>query len=424
MANKYLLGLILTPLFVFNSHAETLDDAWEIAIANNHRIKSAKAGTTASEQMLHSAQGQRLPSLNVQSGYTQLNKTPAVVADIGGQSAQFDIAQDGSFAAEAIASVPVFTSGRISHNINAAEAVLQASQQNENTTVLNIKMQVSEAYVTVLRAESALQVAKSHVGSLEAHAKDVNNLYDQGMVARNDLLAANVEQVNAQQRVVQAGNQLDITRAGYNQLLNRDLAQEVSLAEQFPDTPGGTLKELSAEALNLRPELAGLTQQITALEQQAKSIKAGVLPQVAVNGGYQYQENKFQAHEGMWMVNVGMQWKLFDGSTRHKGNAFIQQAFSLKAQRDDLHTLISLQVRQAWLNVKEAQKRIAVTQQAIEQAEENMKVTTDRYQQGLSTNTDVLRAETLRTTTHDNFNNANFDASLSILQLRRAVGFL
>ncbi len=181
---------------------------------------------------------------------------------------------------------------------------------------------------------------------------------------------------------------------------------------------------MSAEALNLRPELAGLTQQITALEQQAKSIKAGVLPQVAVNGGYQYQENKFQAHEGMWMVNVGMHWTLFDGSTRHKGNAFIQQAFSLKSQRDDLYSLIGLQVRQAWLNVKEAQKRIAVTQQAIEQAEENMKVTTDRYQQGLSTNTDVLRAETLRTTTHDNFNNANFDAALSMLRLRRAVGFL
>jgi len=233
MANKYFVGLILNLLFVFSCNAETLDDAWEIAIANNHRIKSAQSGTTASEQMLHSAQGQRLPSLNVQSGYTQLNKTPGIVAEIAGQTAQFNVAEDGSFSAEAIASVPIFTSGRISHNINAAEAVLQASQQNENTTVLNIKMQVSEAYVTVLRAESALQVAQSHVGSLEAHAKDVNNLYDQGMVARNDLLAANVEQVNAQQRVVQASNQLDITRAGYNQLLNRDLGREVNLANSL-----------------------------------------------------------------------------------------------------------------------------------------------------------------------------------------------
>ena len=91
----------------------------------------------------------------------------------------------------------------------------------------------------------------------------------------------------------------------------------------------------------------------------------------------------------------------------------------LKEQRDDLNSQIALQVRQAWLDIQETQKRIIVTQQAISQAEENMKVTTDRYQQGLSTNTDVLRAENLRTVTHDNFNNAGFDYDLAILRLRR-----
>jgi len=65
-----------------------------------------------------------------------------------------------------------------------------------------------------------------------------------------------------------------------------------------------------------------------------------------------------------------------------------------------------------------------VTQQAIAQADENLKVTTDRYQQGLSTNTDVLKAEDLRTATHDNFNNATYDAALATLHLRRAVGVL
>ena len=125
-----------------------------------------------------------------------------------------------------------------------------------------------------------------------------------------------------------------------------------------------------------------------------------------------------------WMVNVGMQWKLFDGSTRHSSDAISRQALSLKEQRDDLSSMISLQVRQTWLDSKEAQKRIKVTQQAIAQADENMKVTTDRYQQGLATNTEVLDAEDLRTRTHDNFNNASYDAALETLHLRRAVGIL
>ena len=148
------------------------------------------------------------------------------------------------------------------------------------------------------------------------------------------------------------------------------------------------------------------------------------MPQVAVNGGYQYQENRYQAFEGLWLVNVGMQWKVFDGSTSHSSDAISRQAISLKEQRDDLTSKISLQVRQAWLDSQEAQQRISVTQQAIAQADENMKVTTDRYQQGLATNTEVLQAEDLRTKTYDNFNNASYDAALSDLHLRRAVGNL
>ncbi len=420
---NHFIGLLMA-FVVTGAYAETLEDAWNSAINNNHRIKSAKADTDASEQQLHSAEGQRLPDLNVSSGYTQFSETPAAKTQIAGQTAQFSTNQAGSVRAQAIASIPVFTSGRIGHNIGAAEASLQAVQSNETTSILNIKMQVAETYITILRLESALQVAQSHIDTLNLHMNDVNNLFDQGMVARNDLLAANVELANARQLVVQANNRLDIGRARYNQLLDRNLADEVKLAHQFPETPQGTLNDLSGNALTQRPELVALAQQIESLGQQAQSVKAGLLPQVAVNGGYQYQENRYQAFEGMWMANVGVEWTLFDGSSGHRSNALTRQAIALKEQRDDLSSMIGLQVRQAWLDTQETQKRIAVTQQAIAQADENLKVTIDRYQQGLSTNTEVLKAEDLRTTTHDNYNNATYDAALAILHLRRATGIL
>lgn len=245
--HRLIIGL-LSSLLIFpatSAMAETLEDAWSAAVDNNHQIKSAKADTSASEQQLYSAQGQRLPELNVGSGYTQFSETQAAKADFQGQTGQFNTYQAGSVKAQAIASLPLFTSGRISHSINAAEASLQAAQHNEISSVLTIKMQVSEAYIAVLRMESVLQVAQSHVDSLASHNKDVKNLYDQGVVAKNDLLAANVELANAQQLVTQASNQLDIARAHYNQLLNRNLADEVHLAPRFPETPQGTLSELN-----------------------------------------------------------------------------------------------------------------------------------------------------------------------------------
>jgi outer membrane protein TolC len=176
--------------------------------------------------------------------------------------------------------------------------------------------------------------------------------------------------------------------------------------------------------LKYRPELSVLTQQIASLEQQSQSVSSGLLPQISVNGGYQYEQNRYQVHEGMWMVNVGMQWKLFDGSTRHKSDAIVRQALALKEQRDELTSMIGLQVRQAWLDAQESQKRVEVAKQTIAQANENLKVSTDRYQQGLSVNTDLLKAEDLRTMAHDNLNNAQYDLALATLHLRYALGML
>lgn len=405
-------------------NAETLEEAWQIALENNHQIKAAVADTGASEQQLQAAEGQRFPEVNVGTGYTQFNETPAAKANFAGQSAQFNTAQAGSVKAQALASVPLYTSGRISHSINAAEAALQAAQHNESSSELTVKMQVAEAYVAVLRTEGLLQVAQHHIESLSAHQKDVHNLFDQGVVPKNDALAANVELANAQQGGLKAHNQLDNARAHYNQLLDRQLTTTVTLQAQFPLAIVGNLGELSNTALTQRPELLVLAQQIEALQQQAQSVNAASMPQVAINGGYQYQENRYQAFEGLWMVNVGVQWKVFDGSSRHNSAAISQKAVAIKEQRDELAGMIGLQVRQAWLDSQEAQQRIVVTQQAIAQADENMKVTTDRYQQGLATNTEVLQAEELRTKTYDNFNNATYDAALAGLHLRRAVGVL
>ncbi|MDD5214668.1 MAG: TolC family protein [Methylococcales bacterium] len=404
------------------TQAETLDDAWTAALNANHQIKTAQANTDVSQEQLQAAQGQNLPELNVGTSYTQYNETPSAKTTIGGQSAQFAMQQDGSVRAQAMASLPIYTSGKITHNINAAQATLDATQANEQVTVLNLKMQVADSYIAVLRLEDAVEVAKSHIQSLESHAKDVKNLFEQGIVAKNDLLAADVELLNAKQLLLQAANVYDNAKARYNQLLTRQLNAKVELSKKFPELPKTSLENLNQNALGQRPEIAVLNQQIQSLHEQMQAMKANLMPQVALNGGYQYQQNRYQAYEGLWQANVGVDWKLFDGSTGHKGEALEKQALALQEQREELSGQILLQVRSAWLDTQETQQRLDVAKQTIVQADENLKVTNDRYQQGLATHTDVIQAEDLRTKTHNNLNNANYDFALASLKLQRAVG--
>lgn len=294
---------------------------------------------------------------------------------------------------------------------------------------MDTRLAVAESFVNVLRARSGLQVAESHAVSLQAHARDVEDMYRAGQVPRNDFLSASVALADAQQQQLRARNQLDIARAAYNRRLSRDLTAEVDLDESLPVTAlplqGHDLDSLTGLALQGRPELSGLDAYRSALQAQARATRARNLPQLALTGGYTFLENQFLNQEDFWMVGVGLRWDLFDsGRTRHQVQALSHRARAVEQQRSDLEGLVALQVRQSWLQAEEARQRVQVTRQAVEQAEENLRVVRDRYRNGEGTNTEVLDAESLRNLSLGNYDNARFDAELSRIRLARSAGLL
>ena len=139
------------------------------------------------------------------------------------------VSEDKSLSYTTTASLPLFTSGRIGSSIDAAGASLSASQHEETKTVSDIKLNVAEAYVASLRAGRGIEVAESAVSSLTAHASDVGHFFEQGVVAKNDLLAAQVALSDARQQAIRSRNALDIAHASYNRLLHRPLDQAVMI---------------------------------------------------------------------------------------------------------------------------------------------------------------------------------------------------
>ena len=411
-------------LMILPVHAETLEEAWREALAGNHRLKAAQE---AAVQQLKAVKASRFPGLSLEAGYTALENEPAAKASLGLTPAplQFPVGEKNSLSYQGTVTLPIYTSGRIRSGIDAAAASVEAYRANEKSNTQDLKLQIAEAYVGILRAARGLEVASSHANSLEVHTRDARNMFRKGMAARNDLLAAQVALANARQQMSQAQSAVDLARAAYNYQLGRPLDQVVSLENIPPGRFVESLATLTARAIQQRSELMVIAGQITALHRQADGIRAEARPQVALSGGYAYQQNRYQVHEGQWMLTLGMQWNIFDsGIVRHKSSAVERQAIGMQEQRDDLISAISLQVRSAWLEMQESGKRLEVTNAAIEQANENLKVTKDRYINGLSRNADVLDAEALRTLSLNNHANAHYDLVLAGLRLKRAVGDL
>jgi outer membrane protein TolC len=418
-------GVLLAPAV----GAETLQDAWERASQHDQGLAAVRSEAEAAQLDAAAARAQRMPTLAVGGAYTWLNDSPAFDFSFTGLPIVAPPLFSGDDFAQGSAtlSVPVFTGGRITSSIAAAEAQGRGAGAQLTGAEQDLRLAVAETYVGVLRARRARAVADSNVRTLEALVSDVSAMFERELVPKNDLLAVQVALADARQNRLRAANAAEIALAAYNRRLGEPLDRPVDLEETLPapaELPG-ELAALVALAGERRTELEALGEQAKAYGQMAKAERARLLPQVSVSGGYNYLENQFLDEESVAMAGVGVQWALFDGGqARKRAAAMDRSRRATEERRADVESLIMLQVRQAWLGVDETQQRVRVTADAVEQAEENLRIARERYGAGLGTQTQLLEAETLRVRALTNRDDAVLDASLARLRLARAVGSL
>jgi outer membrane protein len=403
---------------------ETLDDAWRTALAADQQIDAGRWNVASASSQASASQAELFPSLKLASEYYALTDQPAVTARLPGlPPLEMAFVNSSGIGFEAMINQPLYTFGRISHGIYAADEMVKASQAQLGRTILDVKMNVAEIYITVLRTQRLIDVVDSKVVSLEAHAKDVANFFDRGVVPRNDLLAAQVALANARQEALQVHNMLRVADAAYNRALGRRLDTPVSLAEVEQGNFPSDVDELTQRALQCRPELVALAAQARSLREQAASVQAKRAPQVGIQGGYASLQNDYIEPNGLGVVGVGVQWTPVDsGRTRHQAAALVEKAEATVRQCRDAQSIIALEVRQRWLDLQTAIHRVEAVRQATTQAEENLRVARDRYQHQVGTNTEVLDAESLRLQAFTNFYNSSYEALLADLRLRRAIG--
>jgi outer membrane protein TolC len=405
---------------------ESLDDAWRIALSIDQRIAAGDFNASAAEHSLAAANAERLPSLNLGANCLAMSDQLAIKANVPGlPSTQLPFMSRDSLGFNAVVNQPLYTFGRISSGIDAAGAAVDANQASAQTTRLDIKMNVAEIYIAVLRAIRVVEVDGSRVASLAAHERDVENSFRKGVASRNDLLSVQVALADAQQQSVQARNTLAMLSAAYNRALRRRLTDPIHLVDLPSDVGAGNVDELTRMACACRSELAELSAQARALRCQADAERAKLAPQIGVSGGYIYQQDQFVDPNGVAGIALTAQWNAFDsGRTSEQAAALCQRSEALLRMRSDAESTIALEVRQKWLEVQTSQDRLNFARKATAQADENMRVVRDRYLQGLATNTEVLDGETLRAQAYMNLYNSYYESILAGLRVRRAVGNL
>jgi outer membrane protein len=405
----------------------TLEESIRIALDRNLKLHSATEGVVGSEFRRKAAQTDFYAKWTGQYGYTRYS-FPSFIGNFGGGLTSGPTSSPTVYNFNSTISQPLFAGGSILSNYRIEKHGVDISKTDVETVKRDIVLQVREGYFNILRAEKFLDVARQTVKQFSAQLEVTRAFFEVGIVPKNDVLQAEVRLANAKQGLIRAENDVVLAKSFFNSLLRNEIDAPVQVVDILGYSPLSLRFEDSLkEALEKRPEIRTSNLKIEQAKEGVKIAKSGFFPTVNLSGNY----SRFSEEPSLvgdlrserWTVQALATFTLGDwGKTAYKvgeGKVKVTQAEDAKVQ---LIEGITLEVKNDYQIMLVAEKNISVSEKAIEQAEENLRMNEERYKYQVATATDVLDAVTLLAQARVNYYGALSDFNIAKARLERAMG--
>ncbi|MBP2651771.1 MAG: tolC 2 [Firmicutes bacterium] len=404
----------------------SLDDSIDLALKNNPSIKTALTSREQSYWALEQAKAGKGLTL----GYTHTDERYTTYSSYkvaSDRSLYYDPYYLGINYYDNSLSLkyPLYTGGSVEGQIDEAKLSLKVSDLSIEATKQQLKQTVTNDYFNVLQYRNNLAVSRESVDNYTSHLKNVELQYSAGIVAKTDVLSSQVSLANAQASLIKAQNNYDLAVATLNNAIGLSLDTEVNIKEDLKyDSYTMSLADCTKYALANRPEMAQYQAKIDSAKAGVKVAQSGHRPTVNLFATEDWHDSEFAGLDNNnWAVGLTATWSILDaGLTDSKIKQADYGVKTAEVNASQKRDSIMLEVRQYYLSLREAEKRIETTQVAVNQAQENLKIAEVRYGSGVGTNLDVLDAVLALNQAKTNYIQALYDYNTSKASLAMAMG--
>ena len=395
----------------------TLDEAIVMALKNNPSIKVAEYDVEKANWSVEEAKGAKQPSLSFSHSATHKKTAPNPPLIKGGIGDQFANSVDLTW--------PLLTGGKVEGTIDKAKLGVKAADLGVEKSQQQIKLDATTGYYSILQTRNLVKLSEESLDRLNAHLKNVEAQYNAGTVAKSDVLRSEVEKAKAEQSLIKAQNSYELAVSSFNNVIGLPLETQVTVKEELGyEKYEKTLEECISTALVSRPELAQAKVSVESAKADVKVAESGKKFSVAAVASDKWNDSEFAGTKNNnWSVGINASYNLFDsGVTKAKvkgAEASVDKSLEQLRQANDS---VQLEVRQAYLNMKEAEKRIDTSKVAVTKAEEDYKIAQVRYSAGVGTNLDVIDSQVALTSAKTDYVQALYDYNTSRAKLDKAMG--
>lgn len=437
------LLLVVSMLLAFASAARaqqpvTLGEAVQLALRQNPAFQTSEDEADAARARVGEARAAWFPRIDFSQGFTRgdnpvyvfgtlLTQRRFTAANFGLSSLNAPLPLD-NFQTRFDGQLSLFDSGRTWFRVQGAKRLRTAAEFQTEQARQDLISQVVQAYYGVIVSREAAAAAAETLRVAESNQKRIEDMRTSGLVVDSDLLSAKVFVAQMKDRDIRAENRAEVARLDLARQLGlpADARPEPSENLGEPAELGKTPPEWEQFAIEHRPALRAAELQQDAATSQKKGALAEFGPKVGLYADFERDALTLGGPSGTnWTAGARLDFNLFAGGAERSRLAEAQaNASKAKHDLEWFRSGVLLEVRQAYLDTAAAAQRAAAARDAVEQARESLRIIQNRYGAGLTTVTELLRAQAAQLDARTAYLSALYDWQVARAQLERSAGAL
>ncbi|HSH12375.1 MAG TPA: TolC family protein [Desulfurivibrionaceae bacterium] len=312
-----------------------------------------------------------------------------------------------------------FDGGRNRAGVNAAEAQAAATRFELAAVQDRLAFEVVRAFHLINQAEGLIRIRQAEVETVAAACKTAQARFEEGLTLHSNILDLEVRAAEAQENLIEARHNLTRAQQIFLNLLGLPdgevhLAAQENADQEIPAT----------DRVSKRAELESLDAMLAAARLRIRQVRAARYPALDGYAAYGVDQGSITGGEGTsWQAGLKFQYNLFDGHRTEAESARAEARFNeLREQRRKTELAVGLEISQARLALADAEERLVVSEKSVAQAEESLRINTERFAEGVLLASDLIDAQNRLTETQIRRTTAATARQIAIAELRRAEG--
>lgn len=418
----FLLCFIPFGLQAQNLKTMSLKDAVSLVLGQSNEMKLATAKLSESQLELEKLKQNQYPSAKISGQYLQLSK-PNISLGIPMTSSGNSLNVNHVLLGNLSVAMPVFSGFKLKNSIDAQTSLYESEVYKLAQTKEQLALQVTEYFAQLYQTEQMISLFEENIKSATQRVKDFQNMMDNGLLARNDFLKAQLQQSNVEIALENAKKNRNVINYKLVKILQLPAETQIKIDIDAIKRQMGTSSAINE--IN-RNDLKALELQEIAAAKGIKIAKGNYYPTVALTGGYvALNVQNFLTVTNAMNFGVAVSYDLAGIFKNSKEiNLAKNKAEQTQIAKAILNDKISEEIQTSVENYSVSQKQSKVYAQAVDQADENYRIVKDKYENGLVTTNDLLDADVQQLQAKVNYALSQADVALKFYEMQFAKGNL